>query len=83
VEPRTETERYVAALWEDLLNVERVGRDDDFFGLGGHSLLAFRMSHRINRELGTRLPFNVVLDNTTLRDLAEQLDLARVAEAVQ
>jgi hypothetical protein len=41
------------------------------------------MSHRINRELGTRLPFNVVLDNTTLRDLAEQLDLARVAEAVQ
>ncbi|MFE4972091.1 non-ribosomal peptide synthetase [Kitasatospora sp. NPDC056651] len=80
-EPLGESERYVAALWEDLLGVERVGRDQDFFALGGHSMLAFRMSHRINRELGTRLPFPVVLDHTTVRGLAEQLDLVRTPAA--
>lgn len=81
--PQSETEAYVAALWEDLLSIERVGRNEDFFALGGHSLLAFRMSHRINRELGTRLPFSFVLDNTTVKDLAEQLDLIRTPRAVK
>ncbi|AVT28437.1 peptide synthetase [Plantactinospora sp. BC1] len=83
VAPRTETERYLAALWEELLNIEQVGRDDDFFTLGGHSLLAFRMSRRISRELDVRLPFNEILDNATLKDLAGELDSARTAGAVQ
>ncbi|MCX4593664.1 non-ribosomal peptide synthetase [Streptomyces sp. NBC_01549] len=80
-EPLGETEHYVAALWANLLGVERVGRDQDFFALGGHSMLAFRMSHRINRELGTRLAFSVVLDHTTVQGLAEQLDLVRTPAA--
>ncbi|HEY3607343.1 MAG TPA: non-ribosomal peptide synthetase [Pseudonocardiaceae bacterium] len=74
VAPETDTERYLATLWAELLNTERVGRDEDFFGLGGHSLLAFRMHHRVNRELGTSLTFPVVLNNTVLRDLASVLD---------
>ncbi|MFE0041908.1 non-ribosomal peptide synthetase [Streptomyces albireticuli] len=80
-EPGTETERYLARLWEDLLNVERVGRDEDFFGLGGHSLLAFRMHHRVTRELGARLPFPALLDNTRLKDLAAAVDATRSPEA--
>ncbi|MGL5858150.1 MAG: non-ribosomal peptide synthetase [Angustibacter sp.] len=83
VAPGTESERYLAGLWENLLNIEQVGRDDDFFALGGHSLLAFRMSRRIGRELDIRVPFEVILGNTVLKDLAEALDLARTAEAVR
>ncbi|MFH8477053.1 non-ribosomal peptide synthetase [Streptomyces sp. NPDC018000] len=73
-EPCGKTERYLAGLWEELLRVERVGRDEDFFGLGGHSLQAFRMHHRINRELGARLAFPDLLDNPVLKDLADVVD---------
>ncbi len=76
-EPATDTERYLAALWEELLNTERVGREEDFFGLGGHSLLAFRMHRRVNRELGTSVSFPALLDNTVLKDFASALDAAR------
>ncbi|MGW2088308.1 non-ribosomal peptide synthetase [Streptomyces sp. NPDC001880] len=75
-EPRGETERYLAGLWEELLSTERVGRDEDFFGLGGHSLQAFRMHHRINRELGARLAFPELLDNPVLKDLAAVVESA-------
>jgi amino acid adenylation domain-containing protein len=75
--PQTDTERFLAGLWENLLSTERVGRDEDFFGLGGHSLLAFRMHHRINRELGLSLPFPVLLNNTVLKDLAAAIDASR------
>ncbi|MFD9621950.1 amino acid adenylation domain-containing protein [Streptomyces virginiae] len=75
--PQTETELYLAGLWEELLGTERIGRDTDFFGRGGHSMLAFRMSYRINGDLGTRLRFPVVLDNTVLKDLAGKIDAAR------
>ncbi|MEU7157610.1 non-ribosomal peptide synthetase [Streptomyces chrestomyceticus] len=76
-EPQSETERYLSGLWGELLNVEQVGRDEDFFGLGGHSLLAFRMHHRINRELNARLAFPTLLDNTVLKDLAAAVDATR------
>ncbi|MFE1872691.1 non-ribosomal peptide synthetase [Streptomyces sp. NPDC059496] len=82
-EPQSETERYLVGLWEDLLSIERIGRDEDFFGLGGHSLLAFRMHHRLNRELGARLAFPVLLDNTVLKDLAVAIDAVRAKAAVR
>jgi amino acid adenylation domain-containing protein len=77
VAPATDTERYLAGLWEELLGVERVGRQEDFFELGGHSMLAYHMHQRINRELRTGLTFPVLLDNTGLRELAAAVDAAR------
>ncbi len=76
-EPVTETERYLAGLWASLLNVDRVGREEDFFGLGGHSLLAFRMHHKVNRELGASVTFPQLLKNTVLKDLAAAVDASR------
>ncbi|NJP67062.1 non-ribosomal peptide synthetase [Streptomyces sp. ventii] len=75
--PQTDTERFLAGLWENLLSAERIGRNDDFFDLGGHSLLAFRMHNRVNRELGLSLPFPVLLNNTVLKDLAAVIDVSR------
>jgi amino acid adenylation domain-containing protein len=74
VAPTTETESYLAALWEDLLGVETIGSNDDFFSLGGHSLLAFRMNSRIKRELAVPVEHSVILRNSVLADLAARID---------
>jgi acyl carrier protein len=48
-------EQAVAAIWTDILNVQRIRVDDNFFDLGGHSLLAARMVARLEKELGLRM----------------------------
>ncbi|MER6363212.1 beta-ketoacyl synthase N-terminal-like domain-containing protein [Kitasatospora sp. NPDC001527] len=55
VAPATEQEEAVAALWREVLGVEEVGVDDDFFALGGHSLAAVRLNTRIQGRFGTEL----------------------------
>ncbi|CAG8999282.1 MAG: Tyrocidine synthase 3 [Candidatus Celerinatantimonas neptuna] len=50
--PQGEAEQILAAIWRELLQVEQVGRNDDFFGLGGHSLMAVQLASRIRSELG-------------------------------
>ncbi|ACU72333.1 amino acid adenylation domain protein [Catenulispora acidiphila DSM 44928] len=72
--PRTGTERYLTGLFEELLRVEAIGVQDDFFGLGGHSLLAARVRMRIQRDLGTTLPPHAVFENSVVADLAALVD---------
>jgi hypothetical protein len=79
--PGTESERYLTGLFEELLGVEQVGADDDFFTLGGHSLMAFRMHRRISRDTRHRLSLQDVLRCPRVRDLAAVLDGAGAAEA--
>lgn len=70
VAPRDDVERYLAELWEDLLAVELINANDDFFLLGGNSLLAFRVQRRVSRELGVPLEAKDVLANSELQGLA-------------
>ncbi|WP_454162958.1 amino acid adenylation domain-containing protein [Gordonia iterans] len=72
--PRTDTETAVAALFADLLGLESVGRDDDFFGLGGHSLLATRLVHRLTAEHEIPLTVRTVFEHPTVTALAAELD---------
>jgi acyl carrier protein len=75
--PGSEGERALAAIWAELLGVERIGLDDDFFALGGHSLLATRVLARVEHTLGVRLTLRDVFDAPTIRLLAAKVAAAR------
>ena len=71
--PRTELERRLCEIWEELLGVERVGIEDNFFDLGGHSLLATRVVSRVRSALGRELPLRTLFEHPTIGELCERL----------
>ena len=66
-------EQRLTAMWEELLGVDSIGRDDDFFDLGGHSLMAIRLMTRIKRELGVRFDLSAIFDASTVSLLADRI----------
>ncbi|WP_269112994.1 non-ribosomal peptide synthetase [Xanthomonas translucens] len=70
IAPEGELETLLAALWCELLGVERVGRQDNFFALGGHSLLTVRLSAAIRRDLQCDLPIQSLFAQPTLQQMA-------------
>ncbi|WP_052134609.1 type I polyketide synthase [Sphingomonas sp. 37zxx] len=60
----------LSRLWADVLQIDHVGIDDDFFALGGHSLLAVRLTARIEQQMGTRIPVAALLAHPTIADFA-------------
>jgi acyl transferase domain-containing protein/acyl carrier protein len=81
VAPRTDAEKKVCAVWEELLGIDGIGIDDNFFELGGHSLLAIRVMQRVNDTLGTDMPVARLYDGLTVRSIAEAAQPAEVAAA--
>ncbi|AHG93600.1 amino acid adenylation domain protein (plasmid) [Gemmatirosa kalamazoonensis] len=80
-EPRTDTERQLAAIWAEVLKKERVGLGDNFLALGGHSLLAIRALGKISKSFGVRLPLRTLFEASTLEQLAGAVDRARAGTA--
>ncbi|WP_327713881.1 amino acid adenylation domain-containing protein (plasmid) [Streptomyces sp. NBC_00464] len=74
--PRNAHEEKVCSFFSELLGVERVGVDDDFFALGGHSLLATRLSARIRDEFGIEVPLRTIIKFPTAGELASVLLVA-------
>jgi amino acid adenylation domain-containing protein len=74
VAPETALERDVADIWAEVLGVDRVGLDDDFFALGGHSMLATRVVAAIRDRLGHRVTLRMLFDEPGLRALVRALD---------
>ncbi|MEH6419882.1 non-ribosomal peptide synthetase [Pseudomonas sp. CGJS7] len=74
--PQNEIEALVAGLWQELLRLERVGRDDDFFELGGHSLLAMRLLGRLQSDYGVSLPPSTLFNHPQLSAFAEMVLIA-------
>ncbi|HLM68681.1 MAG TPA: amino acid adenylation domain-containing protein, partial [Longimicrobium sp.] len=81
VPPRTPTEQVLAGIWAEVLTLERVGAEDDFFDLGGHSLMATRVMGRVRRDLRVELPLRAIFEDPTLERLAARVDAAAAAPA--
>jgi amino acid adenylation domain-containing protein/FkbM family methyltransferase len=73
VSPRTDIEKTLAAIWTDLMKIERIGIHDDFFDLGAHSLMAVRAVSRIKEAFGVDLPLATLLEAPTIASLARIL----------
>jgi amino acid adenylation domain-containing protein len=83
VAPRTGTERWLADTWRDLLGVERVGVDDDFFALGANSLHATQLTVRIRDHLNIELAPRHLFTSSSLEQLAALLDKTETTPAVE
>jgi amino acid adenylation domain-containing protein len=70
----TPTQEMVARLWCDVLGLDAVGAEDDFFALGGQSLLAIRLVARLRRATGRSVPLVAVFKNPVLWRFADYLD---------
>jgi amino acid adenylation domain-containing protein len=73
VAPRTPVEEAVAAIWADVLGVERVGVEDDFFALGGHSLLATQIVAQVRSDFSINLPLHALFSSPTVATLSQQI----------
>ncbi|MBW3570369.1 MAG: amino acid adenylation domain-containing protein [Gemmatimonadetes bacterium] len=73
VAPRTAVERVIAGVWTELLAVDRVGVEDDFFARGGHSLLAVQAAARAQAAFGAQIPLGLVFSRPTVAGLAAAL----------
>ncbi len=80
VAPRTPTEERIAAIWAELLGVERVSVTANFLTLGFHSILAIRGLNELNRAFGVRVPLRSFFDSPTVAQLAAVVD-AEVGQA--
>jgi non-ribosomal peptide synthetase component F len=72
--PVSDLEQQVAAIWAQVLTVERVGLHDHFFELGGHSLLAVTAVSRMALELGLSLTPQLLFQHPVLKDFVARLD---------
>ncbi|WP_430333761.1 amino acid adenylation domain-containing protein [Rhodococcus sp. ACT016] len=73
--PTSPVEEIVAGVFADVLDVERVGRDDDFFALGGNSLVATQVVSRLGAALDAQVPVRALFEASTVEALAAQVQV--------
>ncbi|MGK5630444.1 methyltransferase, partial [Streptomyces sp. URMC 123] len=79
--PRTDREKDVVRLWEEVLGIDGIGVRDNFFDLGGESLLAMQLLARLRDATGTELSLHRIFDAPTVAELVPLLDTAAPAAA--
>jgi acyl carrier protein len=83
IAPRTQTERILAEIWCKLLNLQRVGVNDNYFKLGGHSLMAIRVVSRMREAFQIELSLSSIFEAPTLAELAAMIERRLIAEIEQ
>jgi len=74
-------EEVVAAIWSQVLGLDRVGSDDDFFELGGHSLLATQVMAQVREAFAVEIPVRAIFEAPTVAGLAARLEAAGASPA--
>ena len=77
VPPSSATEKVVAGIWEEVLQVKQVGVQDDFFKLGGHSLLATQVVSRVREHFKVEVSLRTLFEKPTVSALAEAVHVAQ------
>jgi acyl carrier protein len=81
VAARTPVEELLLGVWREILGVEQVGIEDDFFALGGHSLLATQLMSRVRNAFGVEVPLRQLFEGPTVAELAQNIEVALKTEA--
>jgi amino acid adenylation domain-containing protein len=74
IAPRTATEQQLATIWQEVLGLESISINDNFFYLGGHSLLAVTLSNQLEQTFAIELPFGMVFQMSTIEQQASFLE---------
>lgn len=78
IAPRTVTEEILCSIWSQVLNVPRLGVEDNFFALGGHSLLATQLVSRVRKVFLLEVPLRTVFEAPTITEMAEWIERERL-----
>ena len=79
--PQGEVETKLVGIWAEVLKIERIGRNNNFFDLGGHSLLATQVTSRIRQAFEVDLPLRNFLETPTVAGLARSIESSTRIEA--
>src|SRR6185295_1325848 len=74
VPPRNETELVIAESWQEMLGVQPVGINDNFFALGGDSLLAIQVTSSMQKKLQVEFVLHTFLESPTVAEMAESIE---------
>jgi amino acid adenylation domain-containing protein len=77
IAPKNELENKIAAIWKEVLGVEKIGIKDNFFELGGHSLKVTKLLNSINKAFDVKLTFNDLFSNMILEEQIKIIETAK------
>ncbi|HVG20376.1 MAG TPA: amino acid adenylation domain-containing protein [Blastocatellia bacterium] len=80
VAPRTDTERAIASIWQDVLQINEIGTQDNFFDVGGHSITLVKVGSLLGEHFGEDIPITTLLAHPTIQALAAHLGRERESE---
>ena len=75
--PTNDLEQRLVAIWREVLKVNQVGINDNFFDLGGHSLKATTLVSKIHQKFQIELPLRKIFQSPTVKELAQQIKEAK------
>ncbi|MEN7551664.1 amino acid adenylation domain-containing protein [Rapidithrix thailandica] len=81
--PQTSIEQQLAEIWSQVLGINRISRNDNFFEIGGHSLKATQVVSRINEQLGKKLKLSDIFAHPVLEELAGNISDLQESQAPQ
>ncbi len=73
--PKNEVEEKLVRIWREVLNIDKIGINDNFFEIGGHSLKATSLAAKIHKELDVKIPLGEIFKNPTIKEIAEYLKI--------